>query len=499
MDRNYINDKLATASQKVAQYRDRLYVPGQRDDGTGFEFSAKRILDSYKNLLFSNATGDSYDAVDSIFKGFSQAPGMNDVENVKAVDAVDISIMATMQSIIPYLAAERAMSRPSDVIYYQKLVNTNVAGGFKTIGNDVVNPFKPLSNLINLGMSGASSSKTIAAEVDFGSPIAKRSVVVSATIGDKTVVGRDKDGDGIIYWSASGIANSGTVDYATGKITFDTISAADAKVTVDLDRTSQTDGANTLKTKSVTEKVMVDSKVNRIILEQSFEDTAYMNKMSYDLQAVGVSQDYSKRALRQLLDSYVHYIDLTVVRSTVEAAGKDKVSADATFDLTKYSLASSQASTKNDKLNEFMLELDTALLKQSGRGTTAYLVDSDAARILANNPMNFTANTNFNQYINGVIGTYKNVPVIRHNALDGIAGTGVAYVAAVHKTADGQAAPSVYAEYLPPYSVRPALNFNNPAQFSTGLFSQTATEVIVKELAVYGTIKFAGSSSSSND
>lgn len=441
MDRNYINDKLAAASQKVAQYRDRLYVPGQRDDGTGFEFSAKRILDSYKNLLFSNATGDSYDAVDSIFKGFSQAPGMNDVENVKAVDAVDISIMATMQSIIPYLAAERAMSRPSDVIYYQKLVNTNVAGGFETIGNDVVNPFKPLSNLINLGMSGASAKKAIAAEVDFGSPIAKRSVVVTATIGDKTVTGRDKDGDGIIYWSASGIADSGTVDYATGKITFTGSLAAGAEVTVDLDRTSQTDGANTLKTKSVTEKVMVDSKVNRIILEQSFEDTAYMNKMSYDLQAVGVSQDYSKRALRQLLDSYVHYIDLTVVRSTVVAAAKDKNGTpDAEFDLTKYSLASSQASTKNDKLNEFMLELDTALLKQSGRGTTAYLVDSDAARILANNPMNFTANTNFNQYINGVIGTYKNIPVIRHNALDGQVAPGVAYVAAVHKTADGQAA-----------------------------------------------------------
>jgi len=498
MDNSYISSKLAAASAKVNENRDRMFVPGARDDGYGFQFTADRILGSYKNLLFSNLNAEAFDPVDAVFKGFSEAPGMNDVENVKAVDAVDISIMATLQSIIPYLAAERAMSKPADVIYYQKLVNTNATGGFSKIGEDIVNPFKPLSNKINLGMSGASSTKAAEAETNFGTAIAKRSVTITATIGDKTVVGRDKDGDGIIYWSASGVADSAEVDYVAGKVTFSNLQDVGATVSIDFDRTSEVSGDHTLKAKALTEKVPVEAKQNRIILEQSFEENAYMNKMTYDLQAVGVSQDFAKRSLRQLLDSYVHYIDLTVVGETAKAAAKGKVAPDCVFNLAQYSLSTSQASTKNDMLNAFMLELDDALRKQSGRGPTCYLVDEDAARVLANNPMYFQSNSNFNMYNNGVVGTYKNIPVVRHNYLDGKAGTGNGIVIAIHKTPDGQAAPTVYAEYLPPYSVRPALNFNNPAQFSTGLFSQTATETIVPELAVYGVIQTITKSGSSN-
>lgn len=504
MDRNYINAKLDAASARVAEYRDRLYVPGQRDEYQGFSETAHRLLEANKNLLFSELNGEAYSATDSIYRGFSEAPGLNDVSNVKAMDAIDISIMATMQSIIPYLAAERAMSKPVDLIYFQKLVNTNVAGGFPKTGMDVVNPFSPLSNLINLGKSGGAKTEEFEGagadkELTFTTPIAKKSVTITATKGegdDKiTVVGRDKDGDGIIYWNRSGAADSATVDYNESKISIaNAVTGFTFSVSFDVDKTSELDGKNTLKVKAKTEKVEVEAEPNRIILESSFEDNAYMNKMTYDLQNVGLSMDFGKRALRQLLDAYVHYIDLQVVAAAANTAVENGIGAK--LDLTKYSLATSQASTKNDKINEFMLELDNALLKQSGKGPTAYFVDTDAARILANNPMNFTSNSNYNSYINGVIGTYRNIPVVRHNALDGSLGSGVAFVGVVHKTADGQAAPVVYAEYLPPYSVRPALNYNNPAQFSSGLFSQSKAQKIVQQLAAYGAITFANTSGS---
>lgn len=504
MDRNYINNYLDNVADKVSAYRDRFYIPGVRDDSIGFSYTADRLINGQKNLLFSELEGKAYDPIDAIFKGFSDTPGMNDVDNVKSVDAIDISIMATMQSIIPYIAAERAMQRPADIIYYQKLVTTNANGGFKK-GDDVVNPFRPLPTTMRLNKS--SSTFTVTSEdaegitVDKGTvkydgdtAIAKRSVIITITSGEgdeaKESIGRDKDGDGIIYWNKGGLAESATVNYADGDITITgVVDGAKVTITGEYERTSEESGAHTLKVKAVTEKVTVEAETNRIILESSFEENSYMNKMTYDLQQVGISMDYGKRSLRQLLDGYVHFIDLLVVDQFQRTAMKSN--SGVTFDLTQYSISTSQASTKNDKLNEFMLELDTALLRQCAKAPTCYVVDTDAARILANNPY-FTANANFGNYLNGVIGTYKNVPVVRHNALDEVLPVGSAFVGVTHKTADGQAASIVFSEFLPPYSIRPALNYNNPSQFSTGLFSQNTAKEIVPELSTYGVIKFAG-------
>lgn len=501
MDRTYINNYLDDVANKVSSYRDRFYIPGVRDDTFGFSYTADRLINGQKNLLFNELEGKAYDPVDAIFRGFSEAPGMNDVDNVKSVDAVDISIMATMQSIIPYIAAERAMQRPVDIIYYQKLVTSNAQGGFAS-GEDVVNPFRPLPNKIRLNKS--SSTFNFDGVVNEGvveaqalNAIAKRSVIVTITKGEGAekveATGRDKDGDGILYWTAGGLCTSGEVNYIDGEIKITgVVDDATVKVSGEYERTSEEKGEHTLKVKAVTERVTVEAETNRIILESSFEENAYMNKMTYDLQQVGISMDYGKRSLRQLLDGYVHFIDVLVVEQFAKTATSTESKRKAYFDMTAYSIASSQASTKNDKLNEFMLELDTGLLRQCGKAPTCYVVDTDGARILANNPY-FTSNANFGNYLNGVVGTYKNVPVVRHNALDEVLNVGEAFIGVTHKTADGQAASVVFSEYLPPYSIRPALNYNNPSQFSTGLFSQNTAKEIVPTLAAYGVIKFAGS------
>lgn len=181
-----------------------------------------------------------------------------------------------------------------------------------------------------------------------------------------------------------------------------------------------------------------------------------MNKLTFDLQSTGVSMDYGQRAMKQLLDAYVYYIDLMVIKATRDAMVKNAVANPAYLDLTAYTLSASEASTKNDKLHKFMLDLNNSLLRSCARGATAYLVDMEGAAILANDPIHFTPNTNYDLYINGVVGTYKNIPVIRHNALDGMGNTGAdicAFIGAIHKTPDGQVAPVVYGEYLPPLTL----------------------------------------------
>jgi hypothetical protein len=283
-----MNSYMAKVGQKVSQARTKLVVPGQRDGVNGFNFTASRLINSARNLCFSMDGGDFYEPTDALYKGFSDAPGMNDVKNAYGVDVVDISIMATMQSVLPYLAAERAMDKPKDIVYYQKLISRNAAGGFAK-GADVVNPFKPISNDINLGVAngGTTSAVTGAAganiTVTAGTGIAKGSVIIKAyadaaarTAGTVLAYGKDLESDGNIYWTKGGSAASASVDYAEGEVVI--VQGATATVIYDvsyeLERTGEEDGANTLKTKPVTESTIITAKNNRIVLESSFEDQA---------------------------------------------------------------------------------------------------------------------------------------------------------------------------------------------------------------------------------
>lgn len=63
-------------------------------------------------------------------------------------------------------------------------------------------------------------------------------------------------------------------------------------------------------------------------------------------------------------------------------------------------------------------------MKACGFGMTAILVDTEAAALLATIDNKFVMDPQFNTGLDGVVGSYNNIPVIRHHALDmAIAGT----------------------------------------------------------------------------
>lgn len=113
------------------------------------------------------------------------------------------------------------------------------------------------------------------------------------------------------------------------------------------------------------------------------------------------------------------------------------------LDLGDYLMTTSEAATKNDIINQHILQLNKDLQKACGYGYTALLVDSEAAVILGNDKDHFTANAAFDQTLDGLIGTYRGTPVIRHHALDGwfddeSGNYGVVF--AVYKAPDGSLA-----------------------------------------------------------
>lgn len=477
--------------QKLSSAKGRLMANGIRN-GRGFNETADRIRKGAENLYFS--IGDEhYEPVDAIFKSFSARPGMNDTANVKGVDIIDINILATQQSIMGYLSAERGMDKSVDVATYQTLQAINNAGGFVE-GDTVFTPWAPISSSLNLG-ANIQTGTVAAGKVEFSrAPLAKKGITIVAANGG---IGTD-DGKGNITWDIApvGLTAKATVNYDTGLVTLPGVDAAALKSsTAILDRTAEKEGEGTLKVKPRSKTIQIEATPKRVILENSFEDNAYINKQMYHLKSIGVQMDYGKRAVAQLLQVYTYFLDLMSVKATWEAMQGQEVLGD--FDYTPYNLGTSEASTKNDIVNSWILKLIKDIQKRTGRGPNCYLVDSEGATLLGNNPLYFVANANYDNNQNGMIGTYRGYPVIRHIALDGIIdaqkndGHSYAFIGALHKSPDGQIAPSMFAEYLPPYSVTPALNFDNPSQYSQALLSMNTTAVLIKELCAYLAVRMA--------
>lgn len=452
----------------------------------GFQFSAERIIKSAKNLFHQFRVNGQYnDPVKALYRGFSETPGLSNVGNVAGVDVVDINIAATQQSVLGYISAERGLDKPIDTLWFQGLKAMNEVGGFAK-GQWVNRPYLPMSRKIRNAVRGAFAEVNVA---DLTTPTVKDVIAaVEAKAGQDGQINRETlqviAGDKVIGKYVDGdlfFTDGSTVD-ADGTISFKT---AGAKVIASIDKTTEKDGKNTLKVKPATETLQVSAKPRRIHLEQSYEDNAYMNKQAFELAQTGVTLDYGKIAVNTLLDTYVKFLDFDSVITTAEAI--EQFDEAPMLDMTDYIMTTSDPDAKNDIMNQYMIKLNMALQQKCGKGYTALLVDSNAAAVLGNNKEHFVSNPTFDQELDGLVGTYRGVPVIRHHALDGAyddADNSYGVVYAIYKSADGALAPTVYAEYLPPYSAVPALNFDNAAQFSQELMSMSACKAISDDMDV---------------
>jgi hypothetical protein len=480
------DEYMASVGAKINAAQDDIRKSGNRDV-TGFQFSAERIRKGAENLFFSQGS-KAFEPVGSFFTAFAERPGISNVDNVQGVDIVDINIAATQQSILGYLAAERGMDKPTDTLWFQTLNAKNAIGGYNA-GDTVFSPFAPVNKNIQTALrNNVEAAGTSATTTTFAGPLAKGSVVVTVTNASDQVIatGTDNGNGQILISDPAVVTTATTVDYAAGKVTMGTVASGTIKITARLDKTAESAGTNTLKVQPKPTTINITAEPRRIQLEQSYEDAAYMNKQAFNLSQAGVQTDYAKIAVNQLLDTFVRFLDFDVATQTAvvafEAAAVDQL------DMTNYILTTSQANTKNDIVNQYVLKLNKSLQQKSGKGMTALLVDSEGALLLGNNPMYFVANPTFDSDLDGYVGMYRGTPVVRHHVLDGVHDTMSevhATIIAVHKDASGVAGPVVYGEYLSPYSVVPALNFDNPAQYAQGLYSMSNTVACIKDYAAW--------------
>jgi len=485
-----------SAVKKVTAARNFLMKNGQRNL-QGYLETANRILTSAKNYEMSGMTGEStFEPMQAIFRGFSEArndfsegPGINGVANTYGIDVVDISILTSVKSFLPYLAVDRGMSKPTDLLTYQKLVAVNNAGGLNA-GDTAVEPFAPINRKLALSRSDAKYDETLAAgetSLTVAFPIAKGRV--RATYNG--VLGGDYNGDGKMLWQGAGV--DVTIDYAEGTISLGAAAAADIAFEIYPDTTSESTGNNTLKLRPQTENITVTAESNRVILESSMEQIAYMNRLLGN--SLGTQKEFGQIALQQLLNAFVYWINADLVATTWKTAVKEVPVVAHNFNMSSYYASTGFdkfAGTKNDKMNQFMLELGSDILNKSNQGVTYYLVGMQGGNLLANNSEKFVKTDLFGQQLNGVIGTFDGVPVLRHDQLTAIDATtaGLANIVCGHRDASGAAAPVIYGEYLPLYSTKAGVNFANPTQLSQALFNMSKSAPLVTNFISRGTIQF---------
>ena len=383
---------MATVGAKINAAQNDIRKSGNRDM-QGLQFSAERIRKGAENLFFQQGSS-VFEPVDSMFEAFAERPGLSNVDNVAGVDVVDINIAATQQSILGYLAAERGMDKPIDTLWFQTLNAKNAVS--YNAGETVFSPFAPVNKKIQKALrNDVEAAGTSNSDVKLGGALAKGTVEVTVLNGSSEVIatGTDNGNGQILISDPSVVTTATTVDYASGTVHMGTFASGTAKIKARLDKGAEADGANTLKVKPQPTTINITAEPRRIQLEQSYEDTAYMNKQAFNLSQSGVELDYSKQAVNQLLDTFVRFLDFDVATQTAtvafEAAAVDQL------DMTDYILTTSQANTKNDIVNQYVLKLNKSLQQKSGKGMTALLVDSEGALILGNNPMYFVANPTF--------------------------------------------------------------------------------------------------------
>lgn len=485
------------AVRKVNQARNFLMKNGMRNF-QGYLETANRIITTADNYEKSGLTGDStFEPMAAVFRGFSEAhndfaegPGINGVANTYGIDVVDISILTSVKSFLPYLAVDRGMTKPTDLLTYQKLVAVNDAGGLHA-GETAVEPFAPINRKLALSRSDAAVHETLAAgetSLTVAFPIAKGKIRASYN----GVLGGDYNGDGTMLWQGAGVAVS--IDYAGGTITLpDGAAASDIDFDIQPDTTSESTGANTLKLRPQTENITVTAESNRVILESSMEQIAYMNRLLGN--SIGTQKEFGQIALQQLLNAFVYWINADLVSTTWDVASKAVPTVQHVFDMSSYygDMGFDKfAGTKNDKMNQFMLEVDADILNASNQGVTYYLVGMQGGNLLANNSEKFVKTDLFGQQLNGVIGTFNGVPVLRHDQMTARdqATAGYANIVAGHRDASGAAAPVIYGEYLPMYSTKAGVNFQNPTQLSQALFNMSKSAPLITSFITRAQIKF---------
>lgn len=449
------------------------------------------LLKSSSNLTSAQARKNTYKKVFSrydeimsslkTFSGVSESPILSN-------QYFNATMASYVRSFAGFTCIERDMDQPTALLWYFDLIG--VLDGREVLPNIGKENLDGIGSLMHY--SGDAADLSTSTTFSFGEKVIPGSVIVklihAADPTNPIEIRDDLKGN---LLAPSNVLTTGTINYKTGVLTIQLGSgfvadandsyyiagSQDAPGTPDFGQAIPSTGyANRFKLKQY--NITIESEPDVLISETNLVTIAAAQR------AMGVNpQEVADAKITEL---YTKLINKIIVDSLVRADNSTPYNIDTASWVNDYY----DYQSRLDNFKAELINIDTLLAKKSVKGVaaTAYIVSSELGnwfRKLTSDNL-FVDNTD-STYINDLLGYYKGVPVLRHDSLDAMTTTDTSgnktyFGYAIHKTVDGQLAPSMRGIFLPLTSTPVAASYNNPTQTVSGVFYQEATKEIVPEL-----------------
>lgn len=420
------------------------------------DMDAKNRLKVYSKVFANNEqVRESMRA----FSGYAEMPILTNTY-------FNCSISALIRSFAGYLSIERDMAQPNAVLGYYDLLGIN--------DNRVVMPNVGYGNVNGLQAPMVFEGDAAADKFShtFGERLIPGSVEVTVTYEDKVYTLRD-DANGSLM-AAPGVLSAATINYTTGLVEFTLAApaAADAPVKV---KAAKDCAADPEVGQALT------STINRFKLQKKYYHANAVPTLlisEYDLMTMAaadkaMSDDVVAIMGTKLTNLYQRIIN----KSLVDAIVRADVSKVYTIDMAAAANKFLDYGSRIEYFEAQLVNVDSALAEQSGVAiaATAYVCGKEVCNWFMKSKQ-FVKNTDAT-FVDDLIGTYNGIPVLRQMTLGQLEGY------AVHKTADGTIAPTIFGQFLPLTSVPVTGNYQNPTQQAAGVYFQSATDSIEPLLA----------------
>jgi hypothetical protein len=485
----------APATTRILTFGTKKSVAGQPmlRDTEGLMTTKTGILDIAQTHFAMTEGRDEFAKRMANFSVGNNQPstGYEAVANVKTVGAIDLTILARAQSIIPFVAVDRSMKSPVDTLFYMDLVSISNSGDL-SVGEVVDGNFQAPNSKLKVDFT---RRNTFDAEgkCEVGCELVPGSVKVTivSSDGKTTIQGRDFNGDGYILFKAGSGITEATVDYDEGTITVEGIpEGATATAHYAVDNQANQEGKETVKVAPKWRNVQLFATEDEIIVQDNLVNRLNMQKIQMLATDGAGATSPADITFARTKNAYLEAMNRKVLRKMVAAVTEPSIS----YDLSTYSLSNWNV-TKNDQITQLMANMEAKFLGQTGVPLTAIITGSFGVAALQVIPNMWTPNPDAAVGLNGLAGYFNGKPVYRHNFLNAYTQTKKVVIGGdieqvplafygVAKLPDNNSGSMVFGEYLPLTSTGVVSNFAQPVNVSNGFFSMTGATVVADRLVM---------------
>jgi hypothetical protein len=407
-------------------------------------------IDNLETLRKINAKLQNFDASNFV---------ENTAPSTMGIALAEASIKAQINSIVGYVAIERAMTQMNQMLVYRDVLTKAGAMVMPNVGPD--DPRSRASKVYQAAITAAETD--IAITLD---PLVAGTLAIVLKLGSNTYNLMD-DRQGNVLCQA-GVIDAGTINYATGAlaITLAAGAPADSSIKICYAVNKQLGQGN-----------------NRTTIKQGyFNINARINKFEFeaDLITAMISQktvggDIVAELQQSVYDEQV----LSINNALVDTLRAEYAGNTLTIDLDAFSLAGGFFDSLLKTFNAGLAAVDNELAKRCYKAiaATAYIVGNGAATLFMSLEDAQGWVPNNTGYVNDIIGFYKGRAVVRNLHCSDFE------CFAIHKTADSKLAPLGYGILLPATNLPLVGNFANTSEVASGIYSVDGTAKVAIDLA----------------